>query len=773
MRRRLQTTVRQAVWLLLWLAAGAVAGALQPFPPDGTPVVSVVIEGAEKTDPERIRRVMEIKPGVAFSQAAVRRDQQAIADLGQYNPLAIRFSTSPADDGIRLLVQVRENETIDRIVFVGNVAFTATRLLRELDYKEGDILPVAARERTARSLRGFYSQGGYKNASVRVSVDPAETPGTVLVTIAIDEGEKIRIRSLLIEGNRHFPKWRIRSWVMNSGSWLLFDNYYDDRAFEDDLRVVAERHRSAGFLDATARRGAFVYNEEKAWVSPAIVITEGPRYRVRDVRLSGNTLFSDAEVRAPFDPLIGGHYDGFRVAEATQKLARLYGDQGYVNARFDGDYEKDPTRGEVVLVLAIVENAPLYVGRVDVKVQNYDYQFDLNPLERFVDWTSPGVKHETIQREVAFQPGTKYRTADEVRTVDRIRRLGFVDNVRVERVPTADPNVVDVVVGVEEDPAAGFMGATVGVGELSGPAVGVQYVNPNLFGEGKALRLGATIGSRVRSFSAAYYDRHFMGTDTSFEQELFRSYARFPGYAQRIYGSATEFGRPLDDSEDLRGYLRLRLEHVRLERHRDKLREDMDSYGVVAVRALVVRDMRNSRRWPTEGYLISGGIEPGYARNPLLKLTHSLEWYHALSRDEDWVYSYGHNFGLQPYRARRVGISERFFVGGTSTLRGFQPRGIGPRDRGERRVHVGGSTMLTQRHELRHRFSRAVQGRLFVDAGMLDDRPLHFGSPRVGTGAGVTFDLGAFSLDLDLAAAVVRQSRDRTRVFHFRLRSNF
>lgn len=752
----------------------AAARELPELPPDGTPVVEVDVRGTIRTSPDRIRQAMELKAGTPFSAAALRRDQQAIANLGQYNPLGIAIRAEETEEppgGLRLVVNVEENPTVGRIRFVGNVKYSAERLRRELDFAEGDILPLAARATTAASLRGFYAQGGYRSARIRVNVEPAEEPDTVDLLIVVDEGERIRIRSLIIDGNRHFPDWRIRLWAMNSGSWLFFRNYYDDRMFDDDLRRVEQEYRDAGFLDATARRGEFEYEEDRAVVSPRMVVTEGPRYRVAGYEITGHTLFTDDEVRAPFRTLVGKNYHGRRFREALDRLKRLYGDQGYVNTIFSGDFVKDAERAEVVLTIQIEESDPVYVGHVYIQKDDYDYEFDLNWLERFIDWSSPGVKESTIMREVQFEPGAKYRTVDEVRTRDRLRNLGFFREVAVRREPTADPNVDDVIVAVEEDPSAGFIALTAGVGEVSGPAISAQYINPNLFGEARVFRVGATVGSRVRSFSVGYLDRYFMDTENSLELALYRDYAIYRGIGQRIYGGTAEVGHPFTDS--LTGYMRFRLETVRLERRDDDLREDVRSYSVYAVRGLLVRDMRNNRRWTTEGYLVSAGVEPGQARRTMLKLLHGAEWYKAIDREQNWVYAYSHNVGLHPYDSQRIGISERYFLGGTNSLRGFAPRGMGPRDPGARRVHVGGSTAVAQRHELRHRFSRLFQARLFTDAGMLERDFLEFGSPRVGSGAGVTFDLGAFALDLDLARAMVKRRHDRTQVLHFRLRSNF
>jgi outer membrane protein insertion porin family len=468
---------------------------------------------------------------------------------------------------------------------------------------------------------------------------------------------------------------------------------------------------------------------------------------------------------------MGARYNGRRFREALDRLQALYGDQGYVNARIDGTFERDPASQTVILALSITENEVVYVGRVQVQKPEFEYEFDLNALERFVDWTSPGVREETVQREVRLKPGEKYRTVDEVRTKQRLRNLGFFRRVEVQRVPTSDPQVNDVIVAVEEDPAAGYIGLSAGVGERSGPSVGINYTNPNLFGEARVLKAQALVGSRTSYFNIGYLDRHFKDTDNSLDLNLYRDQDRYRGYGQRTYGASAEYGTPF--SEHVKGFARVRLENVNLKRRSDDLEESMDTYNVFAVRGLVAKDMRNDLKWTTKGYLLNGGLEVGYADGFLLKATHALDWYKSLSKDEDWVYAYGHRVGLMPYDADQVGISERFFLGGTSSLRGFAPRGAGPKDGGDRRVVVGGSTLLTQRHELRHRFTDYLAGRVFVDAGILEESFLELGRPRVGTGAGVTFDLGAVALDLDLAAAVVRESRDRTRVLHFRLRSNF
>ena len=483
------------------------------------------------------------------------------------------------------------------------------------------------------------------------------------------------------------------------------------------------------------------------------------------------TLFNEAELRALIAPHLGKPYDGEKVRASIDAMRALYGNEGYVDAQFSPEFAKDRAASAVDLVIDVKENGVVYVGRVRVQKQTYNYEIDLNALESFMDWTAPGVKDEAIIREVRLQPGAKYRTADEVRSVERLRNLGFLKDATIRREPTGDPQVSDVVVEVEEDPAAGYLGVSAGVGERSGPAVTFSYVNPNLFGEARVLKAALTLGRRLSSFSIGYLDRQFRDSDDTFEWQAYRDSESYGEWGQRTYGASAEYGTPF--SEYVRGYMRLRVEQVDLKRRDQDLREDMDSYWVVALRPMLVRDRRDNTRWTTKGYLVSGGIETGYADGALLKFLHDMEWYKSIDDESDWVYAYAHRAGVQPYRASSIGITERFYLGGSGSLRGFRYRGVGPKDKGEPDAIVGGTIMLAQRHELRHRFNKHLRGRAFVDAGIVEDAFYSWGAPRVGAGVGVSVDLGVFVVDVDFGAPVVKQSNDKTQVVHFRIRSNF
>jgi outer membrane protein insertion porin family len=760
--------LKSALLALVFLPIAALAEVKE-----GATIEEIRIEGQVTTEPQTILNAMQLKQGTPYSSAVQREDLQALANLGFFNPLELRITPEETDKGgVRLVISVKENPVIDSIKIIGNLEYKEERLLNELDQQAGDILPVAAKTKFREQIEKFYSAAGYTSVTANVSVEPVgEALDKVAVTIAIDEGERIKITDLRIEGNSHFSDWHIRTMVQNTGSWLVFNSYYDDRAFEQDLITVANRYRGDGYLDVEVRRGEFTYDEVKGTVSPQIVIAEGIRYKVGNVLISGRTLFTEAEVMPLFEALKGKSYNGLKFQDSIEGLRKLYGDQGYQNVEINGTFQKSADAGLVDLVLNLKENDVVYVGDIIIKTKNYEYNFDLNALERFIDYTSPGVNEETVEREVKLKPGEKFRTVNQVRTEDRLEKLGFFEKVDVTRRPTGDPNVDDAVIEVEEDPSASFVSVYGGYGEVSGPVIGANYTNPNLFGDARVLQIGASIGTNQQTARISYLDRYIGDTSTSMELALYRDYVEYLGYSQEALGGSVEFGRDL--SEYVRGYLRFRAENIELVRLDEDVEEDLRTYRVFAVRGLAVRDTTNGGRWTYEGYKATAGVETGYARHVLVKFTHTYDQYFSLSRDNNWVYAYGHQAGIIPFSAEQIGISERFFLGGQSNLRGFRPRGAGPKDEGDDRMVVGGGLILTQRHEIRHRFNRYISGRWFVDAGLLGSKPFELGALRVGTGPGASFDVGPFVVDVDLATQLAKDNTDQTRFFHFKFRSNF
>jgi outer membrane protein assembly factor BamA len=172
-----------------------------------------------------------------------------------------------------------------------------------------------------------------------------------------------------------------------------------------------------------------------------------------------------------------------------------------------------------------------------------------------------------------------------------------------------------------------------------------------------------------------------------------------------------------------------------------------------------------------EGRRLAGGVEMGYADGPLLKFTGEAEYHVPITKTV--AYHFNPSFGLIPYNSRHVGITERFFLGGSDDLRGFKFRGAGRRDEFEDRVGIGGAVKLLVRNEISFPLYDPVSGVAFFDVSARWADPFSIESPRASAGVGARFAMGRTSLALDLAAPLIKKSGDRTQFLHFRFDSSF
>lgn len=752
------------------LLAGSLAYAQPDLPLDGVEIESIEIEGLERANPAQVRRVLTLREGAEFTRINYDQSQKNLARLLFLDPLETEILWEYTDTGVALTIQAVENPIVQSIEFVGNVEFSEEELRARLDFEEGDPLPTGARASVLRAIRNFYRNGGYNSVRVSVSVRDREEGVALLVTV--DEGARIKIKDIELDGNTQFSEFYVSMRLINAPGILFFNNYFDENALDDDVAILRELYQNKGYLDAEVSAGELEYDREKQEVVVHFDIVQGPRYEVKDVRAEGVTLFTKEEIASASEILPERTFDGGRMTQVLANLQKLYGNQGYIDTEITYRTERDPETAAVDIVFQVQEEPVRYVGIIEYDREEFDYDLDLNWLERIADWLAPPLEPEAVYREVRLEPGEKYRLSDEERTVQRLRRLGVFRSVRVQRLPNrdGDPNLKDAVIVAEEDPAAAFIGVTAGVGDFAGAFVTFEFSQPNWTGHADQLRASATFGTRTVYYRLGYLDRYIGDSDTSVSYSIYHLRERLRAYRQRTTGGEVEFGQPLD--EFLTGYAGLRGERVDFSGYEDDVETDLDGYYVLAFRPSLDYDRRDDYRYPTKGYRVGGAIETGTADGFLLKFLHDYQSFHKLNR-RNLVYAYGHNVGLLPYDADQIGLSERFFIGGSQTLRGFRYKEVGPRDGNDDDLAIGGATSITQRHELRYPFTENFRGRLFTDIGLIDEEVLTPGEPRVGVGPGISFDLGPLVIDADIGFAVIREDTDRTQHLHLRVGSRF
>jgi len=783
---------------------------------EGEIIQEIEIQGLNKISREKVLRALPIQVGKPYRPRLPGEILQAIWKTGYFIDIPIPPYCEKVEGGIKLIMVVRENPAIKEIEFAGNTKIPTDSLKGACPVKPGDLLAPDSALIIRSAIERLYRAKGYSNATVSVNKTDYGTTQT-RVQVFVDEGQKLQIKDLHFRGNKHIPAFRLRFPLENKGSWLFFKNYYNSRAFQDDLDMVRLRYLSKGYFDVQIHAREWISDPKGKWISPIIEIEEGPRYRVGEIHATGAELFLPERVIEPFDALRGHYYNAEQFAAGIQKVKDMYGDLGYINAEVYWDRRLEPQRGIAHFDLRIAEHERVYVRQVLIQRNEYPAE-GLNFLERIHARLSPPVDDEVIRREVSLKTGEAYQRFQEVATADRLRSLGIFDSVKVEPRMTNREDQRDAVITVEEGNTGNLIFG-VGLSELEGVYVHGAYVNRNLFGQARHLRTSFLLGTHDRELRISYLDRYFNlpGTwldryfrgDRSglipFRLDLYHEALRFREYDETHTGISAVLTRILRE-----GYLTedwgARLEYVQTEQdgyydtwrqfgnghHRHhETEEDFGDYPVAALSYYAEENTTDDWWWPTRGHILGGGVEAGYADGPLLKLTGRYSLYNKLN--DYLIHALNVKLGWMPLNAQNVGISERLFLGGGNDLRAFSFRGAGPVDDKDHNLHIGGSTKLLVQDELRFPIYGPFKGFLFFDAGMLGEKPFELGKPRASTGLGIRFStakgrhygprwrsgisefemLHGFYIEVSLGVLALKDKHDDLDWIHFNFGSAF
>lgn len=737
--------------------------------PDAPIVKDVRIVGAPEEDTAKAERLLRTRPGEPLDPDKQRADINKLYDLGLFQPNIIVEAQDAADGGVNVIYRVQPNPKVSAINVHGNVQVPTAKIIGDLPVRAGETYTVQAQNKIRDNILRLYEERGFPDAAVSIDERP-DINGNTELNITVDEGTKTRIRNLQIVGANSMNDLLLKLKAENRGSWGPFKRYYNESKFEHDMDVIRQAYLDKGFLDVDVRRGEFVRAEDGSWVDPVMIVNEGPQYRVGRLEATGYTMFNRDEVLSPYRSMQGDVYDQSEFEKRSRRVRDMYGNEGFITSTVTPEFHKDPSTGLVDVDVNVSEGPRVYVGDVRVVSETYPEDTDMGWLRRFYSRFAPPVKDQVVAREVRMRPGQVYRRFDEVRTRERLESLNVFENVQVHEQLTGDSNVRDLVVQVEQGNTGSLIFGA-GFGDVEGGFVYANYIEHNLFGMARDLRVSLLMGTRAMSGEISYLDRYFMGSDLAAQFSAFhRTFRRTGNFDQQNTGLTAEFTRPLSDV--LKDSVRLRLEDISYDRFRGRdPKHEIEDYVAATIRYRINHDTRDDVFFPTQGHVATGSIETGVADSFLLKLEGQYATYFQVT--DDWVLANNTMLSLIPTNIDDVGYADRLFMGGSGDLRGFRMSGAGEHDSRNGSIPLGGATKIISQFEMRHLFTDNLAGVLFADVGMLGHDPLEFETPRASIGAGVRMRLPIASVSVDLGVPVISQDEDQRQILHFNMTSAF
>lgn len=490
----------------------------------GRPIESIEFRGLQALSQETILYYLGLETGQPLDEAQLNRNLKQLWDRSLVDDVEVE--AVPSGEGVKLIVTVQERPVLRSIDYQGLKRISKTDIQDKLSsqrirVREGEPMSLGELHRVKALIEEMYAEKGYRFAQAKFNVEDVG-PNEKRVIFTVDEGNRVRIADIQFEGNDVFSDVRLQlamKKVKESGliTRMMKKDIYDPAKLQEDLDKVGDVYRSAGYKNVVIgepeievralRPGAASTKDQKRRMFITVPIEEGDRWKLGEVSIEGNEIYSDQALLKVFKSRPNSWLRAKVIDEGIKAINDLYHNTGYIYAGVEPELvEKE---GRVAdLVVHVREGEQFKVGRIE---------FEGN--ERTMD--------KVLRRELRLYEGGVVNVGAVRNSVIKIRQLGYFelneeDPVQIE--PDVERKVVDLhFKGREADRTELQFGG--GWSELDGFFGQFAVNTKNFLGRGEQIGVSFQSGRYRDLFDLSYYIPWFLDKPQSigvraFNQDL-------------------------------------------------------------------------------------------------------------------------------------------------------------------------------------------------------------------------------------------------------------
>ena len=481
----------------------------------------IVVQGNGRVDVETVRSYVT-------GSGSLEEARRNMIQTGMFSD--VRLSRQ----GNRIVVTVRENTTINRVVVEGNKKFNRDALEPELQTKARRPFSQATVDADVARMKDLYGRIG--RSAAKVSARTVDLPnGRVDVVFTVDEGGKTGVVEINFVGNDAFSSRRLRELMntteMNFLSFIKTNDVYDPDKIAADAELIRRHYLKNGYADFQFVGTDARYDAAKEGYVITFTVSEGQQYRVGTVGFDSRVSQLDPELfRGEIDTQVGEVYNAETVEKSLTNMtnAAVRRGQPFVIVRPTG--ARNPATQTVDIGFVVEEGPRVYVERINVRgnTRTRDY---------------------VIRRELDIGEGDPFNKVLVDRAERRLNGLGYFKKVRVTTEPGTAADRVVVNIDVEDQPTGAF--SISGGYSTSDGAIGeVAVSESNFLGRGQFVRIAGQLGQRSNGVDFSFTEPYFLGYRFAAGFDLFSKYSdqtRYARYENRTTGGQLRIGLPLTE----------------------------------------------------------------------------------------------------------------------------------------------------------------------------------------------------------------------------------
>ncbi len=621
----------------------------------------IVVRGNQRVEPNTVISYLALQPGDYYDPARVDLSLKTLFATGLFADVSMTF------EGGNLIVEVVENPIINRVIFEGNNALDTEKLTDEVEVEPRAVFTRARVQADVQRIIELYRRSGRFAATVTPKI-VQQPQNRVDLIFEVSEGPVTHVRRINFIGNEEFSDRRLRRVLVTEESrfWRFFssnDNYDPDR-LEYDRELLRQYYADRGYADFRVVSALAELTPDQKGFYITFTVEEGVRYDFGEITVETELDQLSAEgLRAFVGIDSGDQFDGSAIESAVDSLTFAAGTSGYAFVDIRPTLNRNTEEQTVDVTFEVSEGPRVYIERIEI-VGN----------ERTLD--------RVIRREMQLVEGDAFNRILLDRSRNRIRALGFFEEVEIEETAGTMDDRTIVQVGVTEQPT-GELSFGAGFSSVDAFLFDLQVSERNLRGRGQFLRFRISASSRRQTIDIRFTEPRFLGRNLAAGFDLFSIRTDFSdeaNFESQSTGAALRVGFPV--SRDASLGLRYIIRQDDVDAFFGATSSVLTSQGesLTSLFGYTLRwDKRNDPIRPTRGFDVSlsqdfAGIggDVQYLRTEMQGTVYRGIWRQvvaSLSGEAGYITGWGGD---------TVRINDRFFKGGNS-FRGFKVAGIGPR----------------------------------------------------------------------------------------------
>ena len=631
-------------------------------------------------------------------------------------------------------IQIEEGSLYE-IQFSGNSVFRESVLKKELTVFKPDGTIRSRLRKSLRNLRERYRKAGFAESKIQVStetISKLDKPVTRL-EFHIQEGPRTIVRSIMISGNSLFDAKTIKKQMRTRLPGLWHAGPYVPSILDEDILAIEQRYGNEGYLNVKVQKQIRL-SADRHHADIGLIIYEGLQTRVTQVAFNGFPDIEKTVIPNTIQLKAGSPFNPSKLKADEKRVAKMISELGYPFASVSGESDLNAVESEALVTFNITPNRHIKRGST-----YYAGNFR--------------TKARILEREMVMQPGDPFSIQKLVQAQQNIRQMAIFRSVTFNPVGMkAEADTVHLFAEVEEEKPFYFE-ASGGYASEKGIYASSRLGDHNFMGLNKDARVGAGISETGHREEARIHEPRFLGTRISSDFSLFfeRSEPFNQTFGTESLGSDLVFSRKWKKRFKANlGFHYERRDQFSRDSEEDE-DETFDPRGIVVMTPSISYNSRDNFLNPKKGLFCLAGIDISQgvenSLDDFFKLRTDLRGY--TTPIQGLTFAGRGSFGkIVPADSQsNIPDDQLFFLGGTSTIRGFQENLLLFNADGD---PVGGRLMALGNLEARIDLGSNFEFSLFYDIGYLDETEQQAESENIrhsiGTGLRYVTPAGAFGL---------------------------